>query len=91
VGYRPDVIAWTETYHVAKSLVAAGTGITIADEITARSTVGGDVVLLPLEPPLSFDISLMQRTEASLSLGTRRFAAHLGKVVREMVAGKQPP
>lgn len=87
LGFRPDVIAWTETYHVAKSLVAAGTGITIADEVTARSTVGGDVVMLPLEPPLSFDISLMQRTDASLSLGTRRFATHLGKVVRELAAG----
>lgn len=88
LGFRPDVIAWTETYHVAKSLVAAGTGITIADEVTARSTVGGDVVMLPLEPPLRFDISLMQRTDASLSLGTRRFATHLGKVVREQVADR---
>jgi DNA-binding transcriptional LysR family regulator len=86
LGFRPDVIAWTETYHVAKSLVAAGTGITIADEVTARSTVGGDVVMLPLEPPLTFDISLMQKTEASLSLGTRRFAKHLGTVVQDMVS-----
>lgn len=91
LGFRPDVIAWTETYHVAKSLVAAGTGITIADEITARSTVGGDVVMLPLEPPLTFDISLMQRTEASLSRVTRRFATHLGKVVRELVEGRPSP
>jgi DNA-binding transcriptional LysR family regulator len=87
-GFRPEIIAWTETYHVARALVAAGTGITIADEITARSTVGGDVVMLPFEPPLSFDIFLMQRTEASLSLGTGRFATHLGKVVREMIPGQ---
>jgi DNA-binding transcriptional LysR family regulator len=84
--FRPDVIAWSETYHVAKSLVAAGTGITVADEITARSTVGGDVVMLPLEPPLTFDISLMQRSDASLSRATRRFATHLGKVVQDMVS-----
>ena len=82
---HPDVVAWTETYHVARALVAAGTGITIADEITARSTMGGDVVMLPLEPPLTFDISLMRVAEASLSLGTRRFAKHLGNVVRDMV------
>jgi DNA-binding transcriptional LysR family regulator len=80
-----DVVAWTETYHVARALVAAGTGITIADEITARSSIGGDIVMLPLEPPLTFDISLMRRAEASLSLGTQRFAKHLGDVVKSML------
>jgi len=85
-GFRPNVIAWSETYHVARALVAAGAGITIADEITARSAIGGDVAMWPLDPPLSFDISLMRRTEASLSLGTRRFAKHLGKVVQQMVS-----
>ena len=80
-----DVVAWTETYHVARALVVAGTGITIADEITARSPIGGDVVMLPLEPALTFDISLMQRAEAPLSLGTRRFTKHLGNVVKTML------
>ncbi len=47
--------------------------------------MGGDVVMLPLEPPLTFDISLMRLAEASLSLDTRRFATHLGNVVRDMV------
>ena len=83
---HPEVVTWTGTYHVARALVAAGTGITIADEITARSPLGADVVMLPLEPPLTFDISLMRRAEAPLSLGTRRFTTHLGNVVRDMVA-----
>jgi DNA-binding transcriptional LysR family regulator len=82
---HPEVVVWTETYHVARALVAAGAGVTIADEITARSTMGGDVVMLPLDPPLTFDISLMRVAEAPLSLDTRRFATHLGKVVRDMV------
>lgn len=85
-GVLPDVVAWTETYHVARALAAAGTGITIADEITARSTIGGHVEMLPLEPALIFDISLMHPAESSLSLGTQRFAKHLGTVVRDMVA-----
>ena len=80
-----DVVAWTETYHVARALVVAGTGITIADEITARSSIGGDIVMLPLEPALTFDISLMRLAEASLSLGTRRFTKHLGDVVRTLL------
>lgn len=81
-----DVVAWTETYHVARALVVAGTGITIADEITARSSIGGDVVMLPLEPALTFDISVMRLAEASLSLGTRRFTKHLGNVVKTMLS-----
>ncbi len=87
-GFRPDIVAWTETYHVAKALVGAGIGITIADEITARSAIGADVVMLPLEPAIEFDISLMQLTETSLSRGTRRFAKHLGDTVREMLPAR---
>ncbi|MEJ2274252.1 MAG: LysR family transcriptional regulator [Woeseiaceae bacterium] len=90
-GFQPEIVAWTETYHVAKALVAAGTGITIADEITARSKIGGDVARFPLDPALQFDISLMQRTESSLSLGTRHFARHLGEIVRDMVPTPQTP
>lgn len=88
-GLQPEIVAWTETYHIAKALVGAGTGITIADEITARSGIGGAVVMLPLEPALEFDISLMQLSESSLSLGTRRFATHLGKTVRAMLPPPQ--
>jgi DNA-binding transcriptional LysR family regulator len=81
-----DIVAWTETYHVARTLVAAGTGITIADEITARSSIGGDLMMLPLEPALTFDIYLMRLARASLSLGTQRFATHLGDIVADMVS-----
>ncbi len=87
-GVNPEVVAWTETYHVARALVAAGTGITIADEVTARSTFGGDVTMLPLEPELTFDISLIRLAEPSLSLSTRRFAEHLGDAVRDIISGR---
>ena len=41
--------------------------------------------MLPLEPALTFDISLMRLAEASLSRSTHRFGKHLGAVVRDML------
>ena len=82
---EPHVVAWMETYHIAKALVASGAGITIADEITARSAIGGNVVKIPLEPAIKFDITLLQRADTPLSLVTKRFNRHLGKLVKEML------
>ena len=82
---QPSFIAWTETYHVAKALVAAGAGITITDEVTARAAIGGNVVQIPLEPAIKFDVSLLQMTDTPLSLATKTFSRHLAKQVREML------
>lgn len=82
---EPNVVAWTETYHIAKALVASGAGITIADEITARSAIGGEVVKIPLEPAIEFDVTLLQLADMPLSLATKRFTAHLGKLMKEML------
>ena len=82
---HPDIVAWTETYHVARALVGAGVGVTIADEITARSAVGANVAMYSLEPRVTFEIALLQRGDASLSLAARRFAKLLGNTVREVL------
>jgi len=82
---QPSFVAWTETYHVAKALVASGAGITITDEITARSTVGGNVVQIPLEPAIKFDVSLLQMSDTPLSLTTKKFARHLGRQVKRLL------
>jgi DNA-binding transcriptional LysR family regulator len=85
IDMEPNVVAWTETYHIARALVASGAGITIADEITARSAVGGDVVSIPLEPAIKFDVALLQLADMPLSLATKRFTAHLGKLMQEVL------
>jgi DNA-binding transcriptional LysR family regulator len=82
---EPNVVAWTETYHIAKALVASGAGITITDEITARSAVGGDVVRIPLEPAIRFDVTLLQQADMPLSLATKRFTAHLGRLMKDVL------
>jgi DNA-binding transcriptional LysR family regulator len=80
-----SVVAWTETYHIAKALVASGAGITIADEVTARAAIGGDVVTIPLEPAIEFDVTLLQLAEMPLSLATKSFTAHLAGLIKEML------
>jgi len=81
-----DVVAWSETYHVAKVLVACGAGVTIVDEITARSAVAGDVVMLALEPPLEFDIKALHLGDAPLSISAKRFIKHLAAIIKDFLA-----
>lgn len=76
-GVELNIVAWTETYHVAKALVAFGTGISIADEITARSTAAGSVKIMSLEPTLEFDIRAMHLRSTPLSLIATHFVEHL--------------
>jgi len=81
-----NIVAWTETYHVAKALVACGAGVTIADEITARSAVADDVVMLALEPALEFDIKALHLGDAPLSIVARKFVKHLGAIINEFLS-----
>jgi len=82
-----NIVAWAETYHVAKALVACGAGVTIADEITARSKVADDVVMLALEPPLEFDIKALHLGDAPLSIVAKNFIEHLGAVINDFLSG----
>lgn len=81
-----NIVAWAETYHVAKALVACGAGVTIADEITARSRVADDVVMLALEPALEFDIKALHLSDAPLSIIARNFVEHLGAVINDFLS-----
>ena len=80
-----NVVAWTETYHVARALVAFGAGISIADEITARSSTGGDIKVIPLEPALEFDIRALHLSSTPLSLLANHFVDHLQATIVEFL------
>jgi len=87
-----NVVAWTETYHVAKALVAFGAGISIADEITGRSTSTGEVTVVPLAPALEFDIRAMHLGGAPLSLLASRFIEHFKEsIVAFLAPGRKDP
>ena len=81
-----NIVAWSETYHVAKALVACGAGVTIADSITAQSNTADDVVILALEPTLEFDIKALHLGDVPLSIIARKFIKHLGVVINDFLS-----
>ncbi len=81
-----NIVAWSETYHVAKAMVACGAGVTIADSITALSNTADEVVVLALEPALEFDIKALHLGDAPLSITARKFIRHLGAVINDFLA-----
>ena len=81
-----NIVAWSETYHVAKALVGFGAGLTIADEITARSVPHDNIHVFPLDPPLEFDITALHLRSAPLSIVARNFIAHLKATIDDFLA-----
>lgn len=81
-----NVVAWSETYHVARELVAQGIGVTIADDITARSGTTGNVRRIRLRPTLKFSVKAMHLDSTPLSIGASDFTKHLGKVLKQFLA-----
>ncbi len=84
-GVDLDVVIWTETYHVAISLVACGAGITITDNVTAGSTIADEVRVYPLEPAQEFQIRALHPSDAPMSLLAKEFVADLRQHVRSFL------
>jgi len=82
-----NVVTWSETYHVAKALVARGAGVTITDEITAKSGNTDDIQVLPLYPELSFDIKVLSLASVPLSIASQKFVQHLKATIDDFLAG----
>ena len=80
-------IIYTETYHVAKALVARGVGVTIIDGITAGSAGHENVRSWPLDPPLTYSVSAVRNDCTPLSIVARRFIDHLREAVRGFLGG----
>ena len=76
-GVEFNTLVSCETYHIAKSLVAEGIGITITDEITALSAGHGDVAIWQLDPTIEFPISVVHADQHPLSVRARQFVDHL--------------
>lgn len=70
-------VANVETYQMAKALVAHGAGVTLIDEITARSSGHDQVAAFYLDPPLPFEVSIIHTVSDPLTVITQRFIDHL--------------
>lgn len=71
----------TETYHIAKALVAKGTGVSIIDSVTAHSSDSGRVRCWSLEPPLRYSIDVINSDSMPPSILCRRFVEHVTTIV----------
>ncbi len=76
-------IVFTETYHVARALVARGTGVSIVDSVTAHSSNFDKVNRWLLEPPLRYSVDVLHADAMPLSIVCRRFVGHLKTVVQD--------
>jgi DNA-binding transcriptional LysR family regulator len=76
-------IVFTETYHIAKALVAKGAGVSIVDAVTARSTEFNTVRSWLLDPPLRYSVAVISADNMPLSILCRRFIKHLKTVVED--------
>lgn len=72
-----NIVIRSETYHVAKALAACGAGVTITDEITARSGGDNNLQVLPLRPELRFNIKALHLAANPLSVAAQNFIRHL--------------
>jgi DNA-binding transcriptional LysR family regulator len=77
-----NTVAYAETYQVAKALVSYGAGVTITDEVTARSSGHDKVRVWPLAPALQYRITALRLEKAPMSIVCRRFVDHLKDCVQ---------
>lgn len=84
-GVELDIVIWTETYQVAKALVARGVGITITDEITARSGSSDGIQIFALTPRLEYRINTLRLASEPLSVLGTNFVEHLKDSLRDFL------
>ena len=77
--YNLNFVSTSDTHQVAKTLVAKGMGITIIDEITAKSTSADTVKVWELTPPLTFNVALMHLKSKPLTVIAKKFMNSLLK------------
>ena len=80
-----NVVAATETYQIAHALVERGVGVSIVDEITAKSNASPSVEAIPLSTPLGFDVCAVQSSESKRSNTIATFLEHATLVTEKLL------
>ena len=86
VERQPRVVAATETYQVARALVAQGMGISIVDEITAKAGDPSDVSIIQIEPTLTFDVNMFHLEQTPPSLLAQNFMEHASPMIKNYIS-----
>lgn len=76
-GVELDVRAVAGSYRIARAMVAHGIGVTITDNVTARSAGREEISIHDLEPELCFRIAALHVDQSPMSLQCRKFVEHL--------------
>lgn len=81
-----NVVAITETYHIAHAMVARGVGVSIVDAITARALHSPNVDVLPLAPPsLQFNISALEFDKSYNAKVRSTFIEHARLIIQSLL------
>lgn len=72
-----DIRAVAGSYRIAKAMVAHGMGVTITDNVSARSSGHNQVAIRDLKPELRFRVSALHIDRLPMSLLCRKFVQHL--------------
>jgi DNA-binding transcriptional LysR family regulator len=80
-----NTVAYADTYQIAKALVAHGLGVTIIDEVTAKSSGHDSICVWPLAPDIRFRIAALHLDKAPLSMVCRKFIDHLKGCLEEFL------
>lgn len=85
-GVQFNTVANVETYHMAKALVELGAGVSIVDEITARSSSETEIQIKRIQPAAKFQIKAVTLESDPISLECQNFIAHSRKVITDFIA-----
>ncbi len=66
--------------------MARGVGVTIADDITARSGKAVNVRRIRLRPTLRFKVKALHVDSTPLSIAAGRFVKHFGQVLKRFLS-----
>lgn len=87
LGIELDEVVSARTFHIAAALVRRGVGMTVVDNLTARSSLAPGLAMRPLQNRLTFDLHAMYLLERPpTALGT----AFLKLLARTIDALSQP-
>ncbi len=79
---HPTFRTVVQTYQIARSLVEAGTGMSVVDPFTAASAVSSKVQRRPWAPAIPVQLFLLTASNAPLSHGAAELARHIGTSAR---------
>lgn len=85
-GVQFNTVANVETYHMAKALVELGAGVSIVDEITARSNSETTIQIKRIQPAAKFKIKALTLESEPISLECQNFITHSSKTISDFIA-----